>query len=270
MSDWFIQKSGFSSDSVLGPLTSEQVIALFLRGEIKKKTPIASQQHTGNEWKMFGKTVLLKQAQEAAQRQKEQKEQATAELKKKQEEEKLQLQQLREQEQIVVADRQQPVAAQPLPAAAPPLPTAVQVAAAVPPANSQFPAGQSTYRKAVSKRFESSNSILDVFDWKFERYVTPLIIRITWIIVVAGFLCAFVYFMIGPEVWASIGSGSSSSTPGTGFRIPDWMIIIAVRVVQAMTMVIMLLWIRVILESMIVIFNIARGISNIEKNTGSD
>jgi len=263
MSDWFIQKSGFSSDSVLGPLTSEQVIALFLRGEIKKKTPIASQQHTGNEWKMFGKTVLLKQAQETLELQKVQKDQAAAELKKQQEQEKLQLQQLREQEQVVVADRQQPVAAQPLP-------TAVQVAADVPPANPQFPTGQSTYRKAVSQRFESSNSILDLFDWKFEKYITPLIIRITWIIVVAGFLCAFVFFMIGPEVWARIGSDSSSSSPGTGFRIPDWMIIIAVRVVQAMVMVIMLLWIRVILESMIVIFNIARGISNIEKNTESD
>ena len=259
MSDWFIQKSGFSSDSVLGPLTSEQVVALFLRGEIKKKTPIASQQHTGNEWKMFGKTVLFKQAQEAGQRQKEQKEQVAAELKKQQ-----------EQEQIVVADRQEPVAAQPLPTTAQPLPTAVQVAEAVPTSSQSLPTGQSTYRKAVSQRFESSNSILDVFDWKFERYVTPLIIRITWIIVVAGFLCAFVYFMIGPEVWASIGSGSSSSSPGTGFRIPDWMIIVAVRVVQAMMMVIMLLWIRVILESMIVIFNIARGISNIEKNTGND
>ena len=265
MSDWFIQKSGFSSDSVLGPLTSEQVIALFLRGEIKKKTPIASQQHTGNEWKMFGKTVLFKQAQKAGQRQKEQKDQAAVELKKQQEQEGIQLQKIREQEQqqIVVADRQEPVAAQPLP-------TAVQVAEAVPTSSQPLPTGQSTYRKAVSQRFESSNSILDLFDWKFEKYITPLIIRITWIIVVAGFLCAFVFFMIGPEVWARIGSDSSSSSPGTGFRIPDWMIIIAVRVVQAMVMVIMLLWIRVILESMIVIFNIARGISNIEKNTESD
>jgi len=131
MSDWYIQKSGFSSDSVLGPLTSEQVIALFNRGEIKKKTPIASQQHTGNEWMIFGKTVLWKQAQEADQLQKQKKEQAAAELKKQQEQEEIQIQQ-----QVVVADRQPPVVAQPLP-------TAVQVASTVPPSNQQFTAGQS-------------------------------------------------------------------------------------------------------------------------------
>mgnify|MGYP006997636025 CR=1 FL=1 len=45
---------------------------------------------------------------------------------------------------------------------------------------------------------------------------------------------------------------------------------ITVRVVQAVVMMIAFLWIRVILESMIVIFNIARGISNIERNTDSD
>jgi hypothetical protein len=271
MSDWFIQKSGFSSDKVLGPLTSEQVVALFIRGEIKKKTPLASQRHTNNEWMVFGQTVLWKKAQETIELQKQKKEDVAAERKKQQEQEKLQLQQLREQEQAVVADRQQAVVAdqqQPVPSKS--FKEAIHVAEAIPTSNQDFPSGQSTYRKTVSQRFESSNSILDLFDWKFEKYVTPLIIRITWIIVVIGFLCVFVYFMVGPEVWASIGSGSSSSSSGTGFRIPHWMILIMVRVVQALMMVIMLLWIRVLLECMIVIFNIAGGVSNIENNTDSD
>ena len=76
MSDWFIQKTGFSSDKVLGPLSNEQVIALFLRGEIKKKTPIASQQHTNNEWKMLGQTALWKTIQQTVQLEKQKKEQA--------------------------------------------------------------------------------------------------------------------------------------------------------------------------------------------------
>ena len=39
------------------------------------------------------------------------------------------------------------------------------------------------------------------------------------------------------------------------------------RIVMGVMMVLMLLWIRVSLESVIVIFNIACGISEIEKNT---
>ena len=265
MSDWFIQKTGFSSDKVLGPLSNEQVIALFLRGEIKKKTPIASQQHTNNEWKILGQTALWKTIQQTVQLEKQKKEQAAAEAKKQQQvqqqqqqlqqqqlqQQQLQQQQLQQQQQIVVADRQQPVSDQSLPAG-----------------EQWWGNEMSSYRKAVSQRFETSNSLFDLFDWKFEKYITPMIIRITWVIVVFAVFCMFVYFMIGPEVWASIGSGSSGSSSGAGFRIPLWTIHVIVRIVQAVMMVITLLWVRVILESMIVIFNIARGISNIEKNTG--
>ena len=83
MSDWFIQKIGFSSDKILGPLTAEQVVALFIRREINKKTPLASQEHTSNEWVLITDSVLWPAVQEAVQ---------------KQEEERQQLEQQREQE----------------------------------------------------------------------------------------------------------------------------------------------------------------------------
>jgi len=69
----------------------------------------------------------------------------------------------------------------------------------------------------INQRFKLSNSILDLFDWKFQEYVTPLIIRITLKMVVAIFLCGLVYYVVGPGVWAEAGSSSSS---GTECRMP--------------------------------------------------
>src|SRR4051794_9122185 len=39
-------------------------------------------------------------------------------------------------------------------------------------------------RRSLAERggFEPARSILDVFDFRFERYVTPIILRFTWIL----------------------------------------------------------------------------------------
>jgi len=107
MSDWFIQQSGFSSDKVLGPLTNEQVIALFVRGEINKKTPLASQQHTSNEWVLIKDSVLWPVVQETLQKEKEEKSRQATARKQQQEEEKRQQEQQREQERIDAENQRQ-------------------------------------------------------------------------------------------------------------------------------------------------------------------
>ncbi len=104
MSDWFIQQSGFSSDKVLGPLTDEQVVALFVRGEINKKNPLASQQHTNNEWVLIKDTLLWPVVQEELQKQKEEKVRQEAALKQQRDEEK---EQQREQKRIAAESQRQ-------------------------------------------------------------------------------------------------------------------------------------------------------------------
>ena len=107
MSDWFIQQSGFSSDKVLGPLTNEQVVALFIRGEINKKTPLASQQHTSNEWVLIKDSVLWPVVQETMLKEKEDKSRQAAALKQQQEEERQRQEQQHEQERIEAENQRQ-------------------------------------------------------------------------------------------------------------------------------------------------------------------
>jgi hypothetical protein len=107
VSDWFIQQSGFSSDKTLGPITAEQVVSLFLRGEINKKTPLASQRHTNNEWIAFKDSALWSKAQQVMREQKDKKAQQAAALKQQKDEERQQLQQQREQERTEAENQRQ-------------------------------------------------------------------------------------------------------------------------------------------------------------------
>lgn len=47
---------------------------------------------------------------------------------------------------------------------------------------------RSTFSAAVDRRFKPATSLLDIFDWKFEKYLTPWIVRATWILCVG--ICA--------------------------------------------------------------------------------
>ena len=71
-----------------------------------------------------------------------------------------------------------------------------------------------------------------------------------------------------PTRMRSAGAGASSSDVSTTeFRVPVWMIMVLQRIVVAVMMLLTLLWIRVLLEMVVVIFNIAGGVTEIEKNT---
>jgi hypothetical protein len=147
------------------------------------------------------------------------------------------------------------------------------VAQAVAPAQGKSGLGikseKSAFRRTVNQRFKPSTSILDLFDWKFEKYVTPLIVRITWILAVASTVFILTLVLLGPEIWADIMAGSGSRRPSSKSGIPLWMLKLILRIPLVVGALWALLWTRVFLELVIVIFHIANSVASIEKNTGN-
>ena len=169
----------------------------------------------------------------------------------------------------------------PGPAAAPAMATPVAAAA--------MPA----YSSVAASRFRPSTSIWDVFDFKFEKYLTPWIIRVTWIaaLIVTGLTISLYTFVLvasfvpknsTPQT-ASSQEGSSASEPRSRLAIerlmPDGLsgddrgdsnaqtILLNVFTWVSMTIAVLvsLLWIRVLLEMMIVLFNMATSLASIDR-----
>jgi len=135
----------------------------------------------------------------------------------------------------------------------------------------------SSYRSAARRRFTPAQSWTDIFDWKFEKYLTPWIVRITWItcLVLSAVSLLFVggglLMALAPEVDHSNTSRStvefrlpieeSGGAAKSGRTVPFWMMrrVWAVfgAVFSTVMLILCLLWIRVILECVIVVFNIS-------------
>src|SRR5262245_5148287 len=62
--------------------------------------------------------------------------------------------------------------------------------------------------------FKPATSIWDVFDWRFERYVTPIIIRLSWKLSV-GFCLLMLLAIIGDLL-----SSSTSTSVDLGIGVP--------------------------------------------------
>jgi hypothetical protein len=132
-----------------------------------------------------------------------------------------------------------------------------------------------------------SASLLDLFDFSFTRYVTPLIVKITWVlaltlsvvwllIVIAGLIITAL-----PEI--EVSEARKSEAPQQGrfeYEIKAPPIIertgeagyaVALRIViagtQLVTIVLFLLWLRVALEAVIVIFHMAANVKSIDEKT---
>ena len=138
--------------------------------------------------------------------------------------------------------------------------------------------------RANNEGLRPATSWLDIFDWKFEKYLTPWVLRLVWIccLVGAGFwLLLLTLSTIGsffpPETSDGFRRASSSSVAAMLGAIP------LVRSLSPETLVnivkfigfvflftsatLCLLWIRVILESFIVVFNIATTLKSIDDKT---
>lgn len=146
-----------------------------------------------------------------------------------------------------------------------------------------------------------ASSIFDVFDFTFEKYVTPLIIKITWSLAVL-FSGLWLIAIVALCVITWIPSSQESSQPATASppvlspprsrppaREPiarprttsprpsfDWAAwidrkaVATVAYIQiAVAIVLILLWTRVVLETVIVVFHIATSIRSLDSKTPS-
>lgn len=128
--------------------------------------------------------------------------------------------------------------------------------------------------------FSPPTGLLDIFDWRFKKYLTPWILRITWIIVLvvaALGIGSQILLMMGtwlPEIGWGAGDdgGMGNRFPGEFERdpvLPFWLRIrfaeSLVRLSVVLGVIVALLWIRVILELAIVLFNIATSLTSIER-----
>lgn len=134
---------------------------------------------------------------------------------------------------------------------------------------------------------DQATSLLDLFDLSFTRYVTPLIVKITWVLALtlgAAWLVIIVFGLIASSLPVAEQSEPSQadrpSRPQPQFefrppeideRIGDASFAAAVRVVLLVTQVIgvilFLLWVRVGLEAVIVVFHMAASLRSIDDKT---
>ncbi len=113
----------------------------------------------------------------------------------------------------------------------------------------------------------ASDVLFHFFDWRFEHYLTPWIIRIMWVLFLVGAALSIVSFgldAIGVEVGDVFGGrGPVDFRPGgpIGHREPNGAFVFASRVVwfvvKCIALAMLLLYVRVVLETLIVLFNIA-------------
>ena len=134
---------------------------------------------------------------------------------------------------------------------------------------------RSRFRRSVDRRFQPATSWLDFSDWKFEKYLTPWIVRITWILCLA--LTAIAISLILRSVVVSWAAETNMRLPTGRPKIfelqapslPGWLSSRVASTVSGFTLVfsalLTLLWTRVILEMVIVFFNVATTLTAIDK-----
>ena len=138
---------------------------------------------------------------------------------------------------------------------------------------------RSAFRSARRQHLRPATSWLDLFDWKFEKYLTPWIVRATWLAcLVMVFVSVATILILTLLSWApDLDTSDGSQTPGTDYRgsefrvpkPPEWL---ASRISKTVAGILAicsamlgLLWIRVVLEIVIVVFNIATTLTSIDE-----
>lgn len=152
------------------------------------------------------------------------------------------------------------------PPAAPPPPTPPPFPEDVAPQSPFAPSNDSeqwpSYRRAVQDRFQPATSVLHIFDWRFEKYLTPWIVRITWIVFLVSFaltLLWIAYFIV------AIVAGGNPLGGGLGLLNISLVAIAFSLATYTIGIAATMMWVRVVLEMIIVVFNIATTLSRMEK-----
>ena len=125
-------------------------------------------------------------------------------------------------------------------------------------------------------RPEQPATLWDIFDLSFSRYVTPLIVKITWVLTLfftsAWLLIIFTVLLIDLMPDTPV---RSSPRPSMQFELADkidyawWrglvrLIVLATQITGALLFV---LGMRVVLESVMVVFNMAASLRSIDRKT---
>jgi hypothetical protein len=128
---------------------------------------------------------------------------------------------------------------------------------------------------------------LDIFDWRFEKYLTPWIVRLNWIMALV-LASMWIVFITGSTIWSMMPDNNPSASmarprvsspfsvqppPSNTGRLPAWLVVNAIKVGTAATMIAgaiyMLLTLRLSLEFAIVIFNIAKTVESIDEKSSA-
>jgi predicted nucleic-acid-binding Zn-ribbon protein len=140
------------------------------------------------------------------------------------------------------------------------------------------PAITPSFHSTVARRFKKPSSAWDFLDFKFEKYLTPWIIRITWVMSCG---MAVVLLLVLLVTFATNSAASDESAPievpaGDTFdyKLPsrttfatDATVRLTAFCVCVFLLILGLLWLRVVLETLIVVFNIATSVASIDEKT---
>jgi len=128
-------------------------------------------------------------------------------------------------------------------------------------------------------RLQTAESWLDLFDWKFKKYLTPWIVRATWIIflVLVGIWLAlqllgivlFILSLVAPstELMEQQGNFGAPQFEPANRDLKGWATGVFVSAQVVIVGFVLILWVRVVLESIIVLFNIAASLDSIDNKT---
>ena len=160
--------------------------------------------------------------------------------------------------------------------------------AAGPVAQPAGPSFVSVYQSGGSRKFRPAKSLLDIFDFRFEAFVTPIIIRTTWVLVLIG-ACLYAawslysaleteskYQIRVPDMYAAepaVKGSEPIKKPPTIEELQaqakqaETVRKLITFAFQLISLCLLLLWIRVCLEMTIVAFNIANSLQSIDQKT---
>jgi hypothetical protein len=129
--------------------------------------------------------------------------------------------------------------------------------------------------KPSSRIRERPVTLLDIFDLTFARFVTPIIVKIIWVIVMAlaALWLLFITYVLVMSLIATNPVGMSSSpfgrgpSLGTESRVILALIQIVFYIFQVAMTGAMLLWVRLALESIMTLFSISNSLKSIDRKT---
>lgn len=161
----------------------------------------------------------------------------------------------------------------------PPLvrPPTIQAVGPTPPAPTFAPVIDEPGPKTSGRPLrERPVTLLDVFDLTFARFVTPIIVKIIWVIILV-FAGLWLLLLTGLLVMGLVGSsgvgvGSFGAAPSVGVesRLITALIQIVFYFFQvAATGALLLFW-RLMLESIMILFSISNSLKSIDRKTRSE